>query len=542
MRSAESTQADRTTGGETSARSTGRGPQKNESIKDTFESIVIAFILAFVFRAYVVEAFVIPTGSMAPTLLGRHLRVQCSHCGYKFQSDPDERLLRDTHGRVRPFLNRDVGVICPMCRNNIKIDKYTRVFAGDRILVHKYIYTLSNPKRWEVVVFKNPSDPGQNFIKRLVGLPREQLLIVEGNVYTSKDGSTWQVARKTDRPDVQRAVWQPIHNSRHVPLDESPVQPARWVGVEGTAESWQIDGRRSYVYDSKAPGTIRFQFTPNDANVYPWYPYNQMRVPTDREQPIEDIRLSVSFQPQQAGLGLRLQTTARWQQQVLDAPPVKLSASIDAGGKATLNSTGEDGKNLVLDSVQLDPAPPGVAREVELWHVDQELSMWVDGRRILRHAYEVAPEILLERDPLQDEHLYPEVTISVWGAPTTLHRVQVARDLYYSSGKPNAPNEAGLGTINKRGANFDKSVAILEEGQFFCLGDNSPMSQDSRFWQEPNDWIVKRMFKEGADAAGIVPKQLMMGRAFFVYFPAALSWNERTPPFVPNFGQMRFIR
>ena len=37
----------------------------DDTIKDTFEAIVIAFILAFVFRAYVVEAFVIPTGSMA---------------------------------------------------------------------------------------------------------------------------------------------------------------------------------------------------------------------------------------------------------------------------------------------------------------------------------------------------------------------------------------------------------------------------------------------------------------------------------------------
>ena len=37
-----------------------------EGMKDTIESIVIALVLAFVFRAFVVEAFVIPTGSMAP--------------------------------------------------------------------------------------------------------------------------------------------------------------------------------------------------------------------------------------------------------------------------------------------------------------------------------------------------------------------------------------------------------------------------------------------------------------------------------------------
>src|SRR5687767_10846426 len=53
-------------------------------VKETIESILIAFILAFIFRAFVVEAFVIPTGSMAPTLLGAHMRMRCRDCGYAF--------------------------------------------------------------------------------------------------------------------------------------------------------------------------------------------------------------------------------------------------------------------------------------------------------------------------------------------------------------------------------------------------------------------------------------------------------------------------
>src|ERR1700759_5582261 len=58
-------------------------PQPPEGgVKDTIESILVAFILAFIFRAFVVEAFVIPTGSMAPTLLGAHMRYHCTDCGY----------------------------------------------------------------------------------------------------------------------------------------------------------------------------------------------------------------------------------------------------------------------------------------------------------------------------------------------------------------------------------------------------------------------------------------------------------------------------
>ena len=42
--------------------------QELVSIRDTVESIWIAIVLAFVLRAFMIEAFVIPTGSMIPTL------------------------------------------------------------------------------------------------------------------------------------------------------------------------------------------------------------------------------------------------------------------------------------------------------------------------------------------------------------------------------------------------------------------------------------------------------------------------------------------
>jgi hypothetical protein len=48
--------------------------------RETVESIAMAVILALLFRGFVAEAFVIPTGSMAPTLQGRHKDVQCPKC------------------------------------------------------------------------------------------------------------------------------------------------------------------------------------------------------------------------------------------------------------------------------------------------------------------------------------------------------------------------------------------------------------------------------------------------------------------------------
>ena len=51
------------------------------AIRETIESVVIAFVLAFLFRTFEAEAFVIPTGSMAPTLMGRHKDLVCPKCG-----------------------------------------------------------------------------------------------------------------------------------------------------------------------------------------------------------------------------------------------------------------------------------------------------------------------------------------------------------------------------------------------------------------------------------------------------------------------------
>ena len=58
------------------------------SIKETFTSILIAFVLAFVFRGFVVEAFVIPTGSMAPTLRGQFVEARSEQNGVTWAVGP----------------------------------------------------------------------------------------------------------------------------------------------------------------------------------------------------------------------------------------------------------------------------------------------------------------------------------------------------------------------------------------------------------------------------------------------------------------------
>lgn len=92
--------------------------------KELVETLIWALVLALVLRTFVVQAFWIPSGSMIPTLM-----------------------------------------------------------PGDRVLVAKFWYHFTEPKRGQVVVFKYPMDPTRDFVKRLIALPGETIEIKNGVVY-----------------------------------------------------------------------------------------------------------------------------------------------------------------------------------------------------------------------------------------------------------------------------------------------------------------------------------------------------------------------
>ena len=180
-------------------------------IINTFESLLVAFILALIFMQFVMQAFRIPTGSMAETLRGAHFVLRCPQCGYRYDQGFDPRkygLPKDTipSGYIRSLPSR-----CPSCGHYPSNIRAMQVSNGDRILVLKCIYQFLEPKRWDVVVFKNPVDPLVNYIKRLIGRPGETVEIIDGDIYI--DG---QIARKP--PKVQNELWMPIYNNDYQPV------------------------------------------------------------------------------------------------------------------------------------------------------------------------------------------------------------------------------------------------------------------------------------------------------------------------------------
>ncbi|NMB20498.1 MAG: signal peptidase I [Firmicutes bacterium] len=56
---------------------------------------------------------------------------------------------------------------------------------GERLLVDKISYRFIEPSRGEIIVFKNPSNLSEQFVKRVIGLPGDKVAITQGVVYVN---------------------------------------------------------------------------------------------------------------------------------------------------------------------------------------------------------------------------------------------------------------------------------------------------------------------------------------------------------------------
>jgi signal peptidase I len=243
--------------------------------RETIESIVIAIVLAFLFRAFEAEAFVIPTGSMAPTLQGQHVDLECPKCKYWYRT-----------GASGEQIGTVSSTTCPICgyrrdfKWNAVVGKYDSdqsTFTGDRILVSKFAYDLpgASPRRWDVIVFKYPGNAKQNYIKRLIGLPGEKILIRHGNIYvTHKDdgpNADPQIARKTEHsPAKLKAMLQVVDDTDFIPAELAAAGwPSRWqqVPVEAAAH-WRVGGDDGLFESDGKPGETWLRYShvvPDDA-------------------------------------------------------------------------------------------------------------------------------------------------------------------------------------------------------------------------------------------------------------------------------------
>ncbi len=563
---------------------------KSKSGRESIESFVVVFV-AFLLWSLEAEGFVIPTGSMATTLMGRHKEIVCPQCGDVYTVNADREV--DSSGSGASTGVRVVKGTCANCRFETRVDQEPS-FSGDRVYVMKL--GASSPflgsgmpgalKRWDVTVFKLPEEPEVRYIKRLEGMPNEVVRIEGGDLWM-RPVTSLDFPERLRRPlDHQQAMQMLVYDDEHRPaalkgdprwlrFKPEPDETGSWVeqepgryasGPEG--EGW-ADLRYHHLVPSpedwKAIEARRELPTPPRAIlITDFNSYNTDVLPDDEKSPrraarpwfqphwVGDLTLSLRLEVLQARGGIRLE---------LIEAGVSNRCEIDlTTGQATLFH----GESILGAPVQTDLAHPG-RYELTFANVDDRLTLWVDGKLPFGDGL----TFHTERGHLTATAADLEpARIGARQAAIEVAALKLKRDVYYTL----EPAESDY--VNFDGAAHTDSTAFFEllssparfaalehheprdyvlgPGRYLMLGDNSPWSRDARAWGQA-DRFDPDYPSQGWDTSGRasweVPEALLIGKAFCVYWPHPKPvWprirvgTDFILPIVPYTDRMRFIR
>ncbi len=559
---------------------------QQHGIRETVESIIIAVVLAMMFRTFGGEAYIIPTGSMAPTLQGQHMDVHCDKCNSRYFTGSS-----DDNSTVEVSRRKHVtATYCPFCRSPMSMRPRTNAEhvsnQGDRIIVNKFIYDFTQPRRFDVIVFKNPNNGKQNYIKRLVGLPGEKLKIENGDLFTMKsdDGKAWNSSIVRKPAYKLKAMLQIVDDTNHIAADlhkaNWPLRWNEWANLESSTWTNMLGGNRPvYAINSESTDRkwLRYRHLLPNPSIWEqikegktfedyaaahlgeligdYYCYNQRRVggvdPLVTDSPalhwVGDLAL-------QADVEIKSGSGKLYLDLVEGGVHFEVAFDVATGVASLRNSAGlkfysEDRKTeTATPTAESSIQGPG-KYELMFSNVDDQLRLWIDGRQISFDADCYDPSRKVHPAWAQNDSGDAEpLGVAATGLSVAVSRLRVWRDIYYTSVKGdsiggNSRNETGQSpqliravmvnpqhwdSVEARkilGARFRDGGPMfeLEKQQFLPMGDNSPDSLDARIWNGDH----------------FVSGELMIGRALYVFWPHVKS----SPiPYWPNFERMGPIR
>lgn len=572
-----------------------RSPARERSrfgsaVRSVSESIACLIVAVVILRMFLIEGYIISTGSMAPNLLGYHKQAICPACQHKFAFGV---------AFDRDDFERSQVTSCPNCgQPGITLEDVPRN-DGDQLLVFKNAYVFREPRRWEIVVFLNPADPTEAYVKRVAGLPGNRIQIIDGDVFIDD--------RREQKPiEIQRAMRIPVFDQTQ------PVRTASWIPRWIPDGNWKLDGQ-SFVLGAEktafetglhdnsdetsgagaGAGADFDSMAPTNGSMS-WVHYMHWpRLPIrDRDAVIEG-KVSLEPRPITDGYGYNPHETQPDQTDVndlmLDAKIslpflgqfVTVQRSYDElvvcvvdRSKGTVEAwvcpdTKNDFRNVMartsapfaigqLPSEQLDES-----LHLEVSTFDRQLIVAINEQTLIARSFDdvedsvdVLPDNKFSRDDatatiggrietashtelphgfradvanespstrrspkrsaidVADRSSASPVRFGAIGDGATVHSVRIFRDVHYTS---------------RDSQHAVDSPVELGSDEFFFLGDNSPVSLDSRGWRNP-----------------VVARRLIVGKPLVVHLPSRPArvhvgdWVQHVR--VPDFSRMRTIR
>lgn len=483
----------------------------------TAEWLITAFASTLVFIVFIMQVYRIPTGSMAETLRGAHFRLRCEQCGYAYDYDFVHQYygVSNTVTPKQPLPIVPRSPRCPSCgfaqtdpqvsggkyfiKKNGKFvpaQNYT-VFKGDQIFVQKCIYQFADPQRWDVIVFKNPLKPQENYIKRCIGLPGETIRIIDGDIYA--DGI---IQRKPEK--VQEELWMVIFDNDYQPVNPSVsqfngrswVQPFEKVG----SSEWNLNaaGPSVFALDADDQTVQRIQYNAQQGNNFqatyafddPGY-YPHMPVCSDlMVQYYADIRSGSAV-----GAHIRKYGTT-------------YEGWVDISGMMTIARLADDGRPRVVAEGRCQPADLEKTTRFRFATVDHQVTLRFGDTKLVHDLGTGVDDAGTQRQ------ISPQVQILGKGKLRLTH-VGLYRDIHYISG-----NAILQGSEQK--------PMVLKEDEFFACGDNSPASLDSRLWSKPGLGNNGHRYPQG-----VVPKDYLVGKAMVVHWPGGYRFKNEPIRWIP---------
>lgn len=569
----------------------GRAATNVSSGRESVESFVFVF-LVFLVLGVEAEGFVIPTGSMAPTLMGRHKEVTCPECGLVYSVDGNREV--EGPGSQDGSLRIEGGV-CVNCRFTARITDEPN-FQGDRIYVIKtplnipFLPALGTARlnRWDIAVFKLPEDPEVRYIKRMVGMPGEVVRILRGDIWVrplKEDGPFRRPLRPLKHQEAMQVV---VDDDAHRPraLAADP-RWARWASK--TPGDWveSKDRRGVYTTSGTAPGWAEFRYRHVVPDPAQWAAVVQGQpLPHPPRKTLITDFYSYNTEITNEAASHPMLATKPWRQpHWVGDLTVSLTLDVPAERKGRVRvelvKAGVPNRceiDLAADTVSLwhgdrqvgPPVAAGVARagrhQIRFANVDDRLTLYVDGRLpfgdgVSFEAGDAVAPTTADLDP---------VGIASQGAAVAVSDLVLTRDIYYTL----QPGRVDYDSLELDDPLPTDPVAVFEwladpskfaafgklgprdyaiaPGRYMMFGDNSPWSRDGRDWWRSDQMDPSRP-GSGWDDSGResweVPEALLVGKAFCVYWPhfkpvwpAIRFGRDLRLPALPNFGEMRWVR